>query len=393
MIVVWLAFRDLLRDRKSIVALALSLAAALTPVLILMALKTGITQALLGEMLHNPANLQVEFRSDRTISLEDFAAIQAFPQTGFAIAAPRAGGSTVELESLEEEGGAAAVSLLPSGAGDPLLAGVAVPRAGDIVLSRRTADELRATAGDRVLLILVNSSTGAEITIEVTLAGITALIGNRFALVGSDLAFLAEAVKEGRATSTDDPESRAENRPWDVSRLRLYARDLDSVAALSEQVRALGYDIASKEDDIRRLTTLRGNLDLIFALIAGFATLGFAVALSISLWVNVERKRRSLAMLRLMGMRAGEVVLFPLVQAVFVAVIGVGIAMACFLVARAGLNAHFAGSLPAGAKVAALPGRELALLLGTILGLAIAAGAASGLAVIRMQPKEAMRDA
>ncbi len=53
------------------------------------------------------------------------------------------------------------------------------------------------------------------------------------------------------------------------------------------------------------------NLSLVFWLIAVIGLVGFAFSLSASLWANVDRKRKELSVLRLVGFRTGDIVWFP----------------------------------------------------------------------------------
>src|SRR5262249_8572529 len=74
--------------------------------------------------------------------------------------------------------------------------------------------------------------------------------------------------------------------------------------------------------EIASIKSLDRNLTIIFALVAAIGAFGYAMSLAASLWANVERKSHELGLARLLGIPAGRLLVFPIVQAIAVALIG-----------------------------------------------------------------------
>src|SRR5690606_26268493 len=84
------------------------------------------------------------------------------------------------------------------------------------------------------------------------------------------------------------------------------------------------------------------------AIFLALATLGIAgclASLATSLWANVDRKRREIALLRLVGLRSAPVVSFPVVQALLVAAGGIALAGAAYAVMSTVFNRMFTSEL------------------------------------------------
>ena len=60
-----------------------------------------------------------------------------------------------------------------------------------------------------------------------------------------------------------------------------------------------GVEISTRAEEIAGLIGLDRNLALLFSTIAALGGAGYLVSLALSLWANVARKRRDLALLRL----------------------------------------------------------------------------------------------
>ncbi len=88
----------------------------------------------------------------------------------------------------------------------------------------------------------------------------------------------------------------------------------------------------------------------------------------------MERKRRELGIARLIGFPTASLVLFPVAQAVLVAMLGAGAAVLVYLPVAAALNGWFAVSLQPGESICRLLPIHVALALATtLIGAAVAA--------------------
>jgi putative ABC transport system permease protein len=98
-------------------------------------------------------------------------------------------------------------------------------------------------------------------------------------------------------------------------------------------LRAEGIEVASRADAVAGLLRLDRNLALLFLAIAGAGGAGYLVSLGVGLWAQVERKRRDIALLSLLGLKRRALLMLPLVQAAAVALVG---ALLAFAIAFAG---------------------------------------------------------
>lgn len=390
--IVRLALKDLRHEFGAFFGLCTALAAVLAPLLLLSSLKAGITGALLDELRRDPKALQLEFLNDTSISPAILADISALPGVGFIAPLGRQIAETVEIATADLRSEPA--TLQSSGTGDPLLADATAPDRREIVVSHLLADRLEIGVGDSVVAILSNRRSGAEFDVDVTVGGVSSLLTGRFVLAHPDLTLAVQAVAAGTAVPDF---SIAGNAPMtdvpDVTRLRLYARALTDVAPLAGELERRGFIIGSESGRINGILALERNLSWLLGAIVLLAGVGYLLALSVSLWVNVQRKRKSLAMLRLMGLTTRNMVLFPLIQAAAVATVGTLLAFCVSVGVGQVLNMRFAGALPAGASIVQITLAQAGFVLVATCAASILSGSFGGFAISRLQPKEALRNA
>lgn len=106
------------------------------------------------------------------------------------------------------------------------------------------------------------------------------------------------------------------------------------------------------------------NIGLALRILAIFAGIGLTCALSTLFWSIVERKRATLSLLALMGLRPRALGLFTLIQATLYALAGGAAAVAMFFAGSLVVEALFAARLGADAAVAPV---ELSAIAGTLL--------------------------
>lgn len=391
MMILGLALKDLRHDFGASLGLCVALAAVLAPLLLLDAVKSGITGALLDELRRDPGTLQLQFLNDMTITPEMLAQIEAMPGVGFVAPMGRQIAETVEITTPELRSEPA--TLQSSGPGDPLLGTFSPPDPAQIVLSQQLGQRLVVEAGETTSIVMSNRRTGDEFVIEVSVIGISDALPGRFVLAHPDLTLAVQAVAAGTAVpGFDIPGTPPVSTQQDVARLRMYAATLGDVGPLTSALQRLGFIIGSEGGKIDGILRLEKNLNWLMGAIVTLAGLGYTLALSVSLWVNVQRKRKSLAMLRLMGLKTRDMVLYPLIQATCVAGIGTLLAIGVTLVIGAALNIQFDGSLPSGADIAQITAKQgISVLLATVL-VSVVSGSFAGFSISRLQPKEALRD-
>lgn len=173
---------------------------------------------------------------------------------------------------------------------------------------------------------------------------------------------------------------------------RLYAKTLDDVEPLKLDLEAQGIPVHTEAERIRDIKELDKHLGMIFWLIALGGLLGGAGSLTASLYASVERKRRDLGVLGLIGFGQGDLLCFPLYQALFLSLGGLGLAFG-FYTGMAGLINHlFSSQLAAGENLCRLNYEHLAYAASGVIILGQSAAALAAWRVISIDPAEALRD-
>lgn len=172
---------------------------------------------------------------------------------------------------------------------------------------------------------------------------------------------------------------------------RLYARDIDSVPGLYAHIEALGIPTVAKLDVIERLRILDQGLTRMFAIIAAVGVTGAAAALVANFYASVDRKKRDLAMLRLMGLDRLDVWRFPIVQSLLLGGLASLLAVSTYLALASVINGLFPADFDLGSEICRLPPQALVL---SVLAAVIVSGISSLLAAwksSRLEPAEAIR--
>lgn len=136
---------------------------------------------------------------------------------------------------------------------------------------------------------------------------------------------------------------------------RLYARSIDDVPQLYKTFIEQDIDVITKVHEIEKVKILDRGLTSIFWLVAIVGIIGGMAALVASLYASVERKKRDISVLRLMGLSRFEVFRFPIYQAFSMAVMSVLVAIAVYSLLAAVINFVFAADLQLGQKICTLP--------------------------------------
>jgi putative ABC transport system permease protein len=394
-----LGLADLRHERLMAICQGLALAAVLAPLLILYGLKHGIVTGTLAALREQPANREILVLGNNRLSPEDLDALRRLPEVGFLVPKPRSFARTLYIE--REDGtprGLFEADLIPTAAGDPLLAAPALAE-DEIALAAPLATRMQLRVGDTVTGSAVRGEmrgTPERLTFTFTIARILkeGLIGRRSALLAYPTLDRIEAFLDGYAL----PELGIAAglplaaRPDEVEGLRLYAGAIEAVPALSARLQAppFALDVRAEVDRIEAVQALDRNLRAVFSWLALIGGSGYLAALGTNVWANVARKREALSIVRLLGGSSAMLIAFPVVQALCIALLGFALAVLGYALVALTINARFA-SVAAGGAVCTLEAHHLLrAALATHLGAALAA-LAGGLRAARLQPGEGIR--
>jgi len=173
---------------------------------------------------------------------------------------------------------------------------------------------------------------------------------------------------------------------------RVYAKNLQDVEPLKQFFEAKGITVSTQAERIHEVQELDKYLTLIFWLIATVGVVGGAATLSASLYSSVERKRKELSILRLIGLSGGMIFRFPIYQGIVIATSGVIIALFFFAIMATVINRLFQAHLQSGESFCTLTVTHIGIVLCFAIVLAVAASGIAAYKATQTDPAEAMRD-
>jgi len=373
-----LAFADLWHERVLFLCSALACAAVLAPLIVLFGLRQGVVAGLRAELLEDPRAREIVSVVNRTLEPALFERLGADPRIAFVVPRTRALSATILLENPERPGSGLRVELLPTAPGDPLLPGRSAMDPDQFVLSATALQRLGVAVGGTVLASVARSRDGQREVLDLPMR-VAAVAPASAAL--RDVAFatvpvllLTEDFLDGTAAPDARPVREEEARLRPFAGFRLHAARLEDVPALDREFRLAGIEVSSRAEAVAGLLRLDRNLALLFLTIAGAGGVGYLVSLGVGLWAQVERKRRDLALLALLGLRRRALLALPLIQAAAVALVGAVLAIAIAVGVATVLNRAFAGSVTGERPVCLLTLPMAAAAIGvTLLGALLAA--------------------
>jgi putative ABC transport system permease protein len=393
-----LAWRDFLHEWRVSLCLVLALAAVLAPLLVLFGLKSGIVTTMSERLKADPRNLEITLRGHYRLEPEWFRQLAARPDVKFLAPRTRILAATL---SLQTSAGASLLDLdmIPTAAGDPLLGADLRPAEGltEILLTQTAAGKLNARVGDRVTATISRRLDNQAQAVQVTLivAGIVpeTAFGRDAVFVPLPLLVATEDYRDGYAVAELGAGDGRGERPAvrSFASMRLYASQLDDVAPLAEWLRSQGLEVVTRAKDIETVKAIDRVLTFVFVILASIGVVGYLLSLATSLWANVDRKRREIALLRLIGLGTAPVVGFPAIQAALVAIGGVVLAAAVYVAVAAAFNAAFASELNREEFVCRLALSDGIAAGFLTLGFAVMASVVGGYRAAKIDPAESLR--
>lgn len=176
------------------------------------------------------------------------------------------------------------------------------------------------------------------------------------------------------------------------SGFRMYATGLEQVSPLAEALAEAGITVNTKADRIDEVLNLNRHLGLLFWFIAAASLAGGMACLLASLYANVERKRRDLAVLRLLGAHGSGLAVFPLVSGVVLSICGLLLGLVLFHALAAGINILFSAQLEAGERFCVLTPLHHCAAVAMAAAMAVLAGILAARHCLAIDPAESLRD-
>jgi len=397
-LLVRLSLADLWHDRNVSLCMAASLVAVIAPLLLLFGLKHGVVSQLQQELLSDPRNLEVKMLSSGHYDQAWLQRLQQRPEVGFAIGQTRSLNTQADL--LGERGRFVDnVEVIPTAANDPLLASEFSTLQGDqLILSERAAQRLEAKVGDSVRLRVsrrlneVNERGERTLRVQAIVAAVR--FARPAAFVSPELLLDLEHYRDGYLVPALGAGSGQSLEAVGVgyARARVYARDIDSVAPLEQWLNQQRIETSSRLTEIDSVKAINHVLGLIFGVIAGAALIGCIASLVGAFLANIDRKRRDLAVLRLLGFTSSAVAVYVVLQALLLSLTGFVGGLACYYLGSLLFDQLLGSSQATGAFICHITvwhGLVALLLALLVAGLVALIGAVRA---IRIQPAESLRE-
>ena len=385
-----LAWQDYRNDGWLSACSVLALVAVIAPLLVLFGLKFGLVSSLTERLETDPASREIIPLGGGRFSSAFIAQLGERSEVAFAVPRTRQIAATAQVGTLTLE-------MLPTAAGDPLLAGLPMPHGLDqIVLSHTAAEKLAARPGDWLETSFARQVAGRVEAQRTRLQVLAVLPLEAFVREGlfADLGLLeaAEDYRDGRAVPAlgwaGEAASVSEQRIYPA--FRLYARSLSDVEPLRVYFAGQKLLVSTQAHTIAQVQSLSRNLSIVFWIIAGLALAGAFAAIFAGTLAAVARKHRELSVLRLLGFSTAALLLFVLLQALYSAGFAAVLSVGLYGLAEAALNKLFV-QVP-GEYASHLLARHYGLALVAVLGVSAVAAACGGWRVVRIQASEGIRD-
>ncbi|MCU7880439.1 MAG: FtsX-like permease family protein [Candidatus Thiodiazotropha sp. (ex Lucinoma aequizonata)] len=395
--ILWLAGRDYRNEWQMSAFFIISLAAVLGPMMILYGLKFGIVGSMLTNLIEDPRNREVRPIGSGRYDSAWVEQLRNREEIDFIVPRTRAIAATIDLKS-ETASRIISVEMIPTGQADPLLKTQTIPQSlQQIVLSDKAAQKLNVKPGDEISGSLSRRFKGHSERVYISLQVIDIAKPGSFTRDGAftDLLLVeaAEDFRDGRAVSALGWSGTAEgNDKRTYPSFRLYTSSIYDVAPISEALGKLGIEVSTRVADIDIVRTMDRNLSVVFWLIAIIGLFGFTLSLGASLWANVDRKKKELSVLRLVGFRTGEIVWFPVLQSAFTAIFGWLTASMIYLGVSFTINRLFASQMDSSDSICRLLPNHFLITLILTLGAATIAAILAGYRAARIEPSEGLRD-
>lgn len=392
-----LGLSDLLHDRKVSICIMASIVAVVAPLLLLFGLKFGIVSQLRAELLSDPRNLEIRMLASAKLEPAWFEKMRISEGVGFVIPLTRSLNTIADLY-VDSRRFAENVELLPTADKDPLLAEVAIPQGRDeVVLSSSAASRLGVKQGERVQLRInrLHESRTERAQIDVRVVAILPPESFARPAVFLTLPLLVEIedFRDGFYVSGSGVETGHASQPrTHFARARIYADKIEHVEALANRISKEGIETSSRLAEIKSVQSIDKVLGIIFGVIAWIAVLGCAASLIGAFMANIDRKRKDLALLRLMGYGKLAMQTYVVMQSAVLTVTGFAVGCAMYLLGSQLFNQMLGEYMKVDRFVCRLEPEHFVVALAGALLLALVVAGVGGVVVTKIEPAESLRD-
>lgn len=393
-----LSFRDYIHEWRMSGCFVFALAAVLAPMMILFGLKFGIVSSMIYELVENPVNREIRPIGSGRYDQQWIDGYRDRDDVEFIIPKTRTLAASIQLRS-DTAKRIISTELMATAEGDPLLRNLSNTPQNlfQIILSQGAAKKLNLVRGNQVDASLARQFRGKRERVHLSLKVIdiadASVTSRSIAFVHLDLLLATEYFKDGRSVPGLGWSGNSVN---EVSRkypsFRMYAGSIYDVENLVQSLEDQGVRVKAKAAEIATVQSIERNLTIIFWIVACVGATGFAFSLGASLWANVDRKKKELSILRLLGFNTSRIVLFPVMQSLYTAALGWLLAVLVYLSFEQIINRLLAPRLNLNQTLCYLISDHFFWAFGLTVVTAIFAAIIGGMRAAEIEPSDGLRD-
>jgi putative ABC transport system permease protein len=393
-----LSFRDYSHEWRMSGCFVFALASVLAPMMILFGLKFGIVSSMVSGLVENPVNREIRPIGSGQYSGQWIEQYRGRKEVEFIIPKTRALAATIQLKS-DTARHILSTEMMATAKGDPLLTGLDNIPSGylEVILSKAAAQKLKVEKGHEIDASLARQFRGKRERVHLTLTVIgiadVTVSSRNIAFVNLDLLLATEQFKDGR--EVPELEWIGDRNGLDERKypsFRLYAKSIYDVGNLVADLEKQGTRVTANTTEIQTVQSIDDNLSVIFWIIACVGAVGFAFSLGASLWANVDRKKKDLSILRLLGFKTSRIILFPVVQSCLTGLLGWLLAVLIYLVFEQLINRFLGPRLNLDQTLCFLLPEHFFWALGLTMTTAILAAILGGVRAAGIEPSDGLRD-
>ncbi|MCW2457033.1 UNVERIFIED_ORG: putative ABC transport system permease protein [Rahnella aquatilis] len=392
-----LALQDLWHDRIISFCIVSSLVAVIAPLLLLFGLRFGIVNQLQNDLANDPRNLEIRMLSSGSYDQGWIDQLRQRPDVGFAIGQTRSLNTLADLQA-DSSHFIENAEVIPTSNGDPLLGKLAIRHDNEVVLTQEAARKLAVSVGDtftlRVSRQLDQHQEWGRKTLTVA-SILPATYFNRAAIfTQASLLLMLEHFRDGYAipdlsVTSGQPVS---DKPTRYARARLYAKSIDNVAGLERDLRAQRIETTSRLADIENVKSINRVLGIIFNTIAATALIGCIASLIGSFIANVDRKRKHIAVLRLLGFTGPAVGVYVILQGCLLSLLAYVGGYGIYLIASQIFNRALASSQATGQMLCKITAEQSLLAMAFTVVVALLVASIGAYRAISIEPAQSLRE-
>jgi len=374
-----------------------ALIAVIAPLLLLFGLRFGIVSQLEQQLTSDPRNLEIRMLSSGNYDQAWIEQLRQRPEVGFAIGQTRSLNTLADLQK-DPRHFIENAEVIPTASGDPLLGNRPLLHEDEVILTEYAARQLAVKAGDTITL-RVSRNLDGRLEMgqrQVHVVGILSpTYFNRSALfTRQDLLVTLENFRDGYLTPSLGTQAGASlaQHIQHFARVRLYAKDIDQVAALEHVLNQQRIETSSRLADIENVKSINRVLGVIFNIIAATALLGSIASLVGSFIANIDRKRKHIAVLRLLGFTRSGVAIYVMLQGLILSLVAYLGGYSLYLIASSVFNHVLSTSQATGQMLCRLTPTHALVAMGLTLVIALLVATIAAYRATIIDPAQSLRE-